>query len=225
MKRVYLVTATRAKTEEEFAKRPIYKSLQKYYELYSREDFDFNIVNNNTEGLSTVYNKFLTEEHKNDIVLFVHDDVIISELFLVEHLRKSPFAVTGLAGTALVDLTAEKCAWHLMSKRESMRGEVKHIKDNNIWTTVFGPTIGSVVMLDGLFLAVDVEKILQRGVKFNTEFDFHHYDLAFSQECVNSSLNIGVMPINVIHYGLGDSMLTQDWEDSNKKFKAHYCKR
>jgi hypothetical protein len=223
-KRVYLVTATRAKTEEEFKKRPIYKSLDKYYSLYDRDEFDFDVVKDNKEGLSTVYNRYLTEEHKDDIVLFVHDDVIISELFLVEHLRKSPYAVTGLAGTALVDLTTDKCAWHLMSKREALRGEVKHIKDNVIWTTVFGPTIGSVVMLDGLFLAVNVEKVLQRGIKFNTEFDFHHYDLAFSQECVNNNLSVGVMPINVIHYGLGDSMLTPEWEASNKKFKNHYCK-
>ena len=41
MKQVLLVTATKAKTEEEFKKRPIYKSLKKFYDLYSRKEFEF----------------------------------------------------------------------------------------------------------------------------------------------------------------------------------------
>jgi hypothetical protein len=222
-KRVYLVTASKAKTEEEFKKRPIAKSLAKLCDMYDLTEFDFTVVKDNKDGLPTVYNRYLTEEHKGDIVLFVHDDIIINDLFLVEHLRKSPYAVTGLAGATTVSLKEEKCAWHVMSKRESYKGEVKHIKDGNIWTTVFGPTAGAVTVIDGLFIAVDVEKVLQRGVKFNEAFTFHHYDISFCLDCVNNSLSIGVMPINVIHYGLGDSMLTPEWEESNKKFKGAYC--
>ena len=44
MKQVLLVTATKAKTEEEFKKRPIYKSLKKFYDLYSRKEFEFIVV-------------------------------------------------------------------------------------------------------------------------------------------------------------------------------------
>jgi len=223
MKRVYLVTATKAKTEEDFSKRPIFKSLKKYYELYSRDEFEFEVVKGNSNGLPTVYNRYLTEEHKGDIVLFVHDDVIINDLFLVDHLNKSPWAVTGLAGASVVSLEADKCAWHIMSKPDTRKGEVKHIKQGTVWTTVFGPSDGAVTVIDGLFIAVDIEKILQRGVKFNEEFDFHHYDISFCLDCVNSSLSVGVLPINVIHYGLGDSMLTPEWEESNKKFKNAYC--
>jgi hypothetical protein len=222
-KRVYLVTATKAKTEEEFQKRPIHRSLKKLYDMYDRWEFEFDVVKDNKEGLTTVYNRYLTEDHKNDIVLFVHDDVIINELFLVEHLRKSPYAVTGLAGASVVSLKEEKCAWHLMAKREAYKGEVKHIKDGNIWTTVFGPTAGAVTVIDGLFIAIDVEQVLQRGIKFNEAFTFHHYDISFCLDCVNNSLSVGVMPVNVIHYGLGDSMLTSEWEESNKRFKGAYC--
>jgi len=222
-KRIYLVTATRAKTEEEFKKRPICKSLDKLYNLYSRNEFDFDVVKDNKEGLSTVYNRYLTEEHKNDIVLFVHDDLIIDTIFLVEHLRKSPYVVTGLAGARSVDLKTDKCAWHLMSKRDQQLGEVKHIKDGIIWSSVFGPTVGQVCVLDGLFLAVNVEEILKTEARFNIMFNWHHYDIAFGQECFKHNVTMGVLPINVIHYGLGDSMLTQDWEDSNKRFKGYYC--
>jgi hypothetical protein len=223
-KRVFLVTATRAKTEEEFAKRPIYKSLNKLYHLYNRDDFDFDVVKDNKEGLSTVYNRYLTKEHKNDILLFVHDDLIIDTVFLVEHLRKSPYTVTGLAGSKSIDLKSEQCAWHLMSKREDMVGEVKHIKDGQIWSTVFGLTQSPVVVLDGLFLAVNTENVLQTSTHFNEQFGFHHYDLAFCLECSKNSITRGILPINVIHYGLGDSMLTDEWRNSNKKFIEYYCK-
>jgi len=33
-----------------------------------------------------------------------------------------------------------------------------------------------------------------------------------------------VLPIRVIHYGLGDSMLTTEWEEANVRFKQSYCK-
>ena len=223
-KRIYLVTATRAKTEEEFKKRPIAKSLEKLCDMYDLTQFDFTVVKDNKEGLSTVYNRYLVEEHKNDIILFVHDDLILDTLFIVEHLRKSPYVVTGLAGARSTDLSVQKCAWHLMSRREEQLGEVKHIKDGVIWSSVFGPTVGQASVLDGLFLAVNVEEILKTEARFNTEFNWHHYDIAFAQECFKHNVTMGVLPINVIHYGLGDSMLTQEWKNSNKKFIETYCK-
>lgn len=225
MKRVYLVTATKAKTEEEFQKRPIYKSLKKLYDLYTRDQFDFTVIKDNKEGLSTVYNRFLSEEYKDDIVLFVHDDVIINCMFLVEHLNKSPFAVTGLAGTKRYNKNVEKCAWHLMSVHPSdLVGEVAHINNGDIFTTRFGGPIPSQCKLvDGVFIAVNVEEVLKTSARFQEAFNFHFYDIAFCLECEKANLSVGVMPIPIIHYGLGDSMLTQDWEDTNKKFKEVYC--
>jgi hypothetical protein len=225
-KRVYLVTASKAKTEEEFQKRPIYKSLKKLYNMYDRWEFEFEVVKDNKEGLSTVYNRYLTEEHKNDIVLFVHDDVIINDLFLVEHLRKSPYVVTGLAGTKKYNKSVEKTAWHLMStSREDFLGEVAHTKEGAIWTTVFGPTQGRCKLIDGVFIAVNVEEVLKTNARFNEAFNWHHYDIAFCLECETHNVSVGVLPISIIHYGLGDSMLTQDWEESNKRFKGYYCKQ
>jgi hypothetical protein len=160
-----------------------------------------------------------------EVEWIVHDDVIIDTLFLVEHLNKSHYTVTGLAGSALISLQEDKCAWHLMSKREHLRGEVKHIKDGKIWSTVFGDTTGAVTVLDGLFFAVNVENILTTPARFNEQFNFHHYDLAFCLECQKNNVSMGVLPINVIHFGLGDSMLTNDWEESNNKFKEIYCNK
>jgi hypothetical protein len=223
-KKVYLVTSTRCKTLEEFQKRPLAKSLDKLYKLYDRDEFDFHIIKDNQEGLSKAYNKFITEEYKDCIVLFIHDDVIIRDLFLVEHLRKSPYVVTGLAGTQTVSSKAEKAAWHLMGDPKSFVGEVAHIKDNKIWTTAFGPTQGRAKIVDGVFVAVNIEQILNTSARFNEVFNWHHYDMAFCLECVKNNVSIGVIPISIIHYGLGDSMLSADWEESSKRFKDVYCK-
>jgi hypothetical protein len=85
MKKVVLITCTRIKNMEDFKNRPIFKSIEKLTNLYSLKEFDFKICSDNKTGLSEVYNSFINnKEHVNDILLFVHDDVTIKDLFLVE---------------------------------------------------------------------------------------------------------------------------------------------
>lgn len=226
MKKVTAIIATQAKTMQEFEKRPIFKSLQKHYnshDLFNLKQFDFVIVKDNKEGLSSLYNKFLHQEkYSNHILLFVHDDVELEDLFLVEKLQNSPYVVTGLAGCKKADLSKQP-AWHLMSDRSDHVGEVAHVSENNIWTTCFGPTNSRALLIDGLFIAVDVSQARGKGVEFDEEFDFHHYDLAFCLRCNESKATVGVLPIRVIHHGLGDSMNTPDWHKNAVKFSAKYC--
>jgi hypothetical protein len=222
MKKVVLVTCTKSKTAEEFEKRPIFKSIEKLTNLYNTKQFDFKICKDNKIGLSEVYNSYLNKtEYFNDILLFVHDDVVLKDLFLVELLNESPYTVSGLAGTKTADLNLPP-AWHLMSNREQYVGEVAHKKDDTTWTTVFGSTKSRALLVDGLFIAVNVEKIINTEARFNEKFKFHHYDLAFCLECNKHKVPVGVVPISVIHYGLGDSMHSEDWSNSATEFKKEY---
>jgi hypothetical protein len=222
MKQIHIVSCTKAKTQEEFDKRPLGKSLKKLKKLYSSDQLTSTIILDNKEGLSAVYNRFLSNDYKDKIVTFCHDDLIIDTIYLCEHLNKSPYIVTGLAGANKFKSTSTPPAWHIMTEENSRVGEVKHIKDGVIFTTIFGPTFGNARLVDGLFIAVNVEKILKTKAKFNTNYNFHLYDLAFCIECLKENISIGIMPINVIHYGLGDSMLTKDWEDNARKFLNEY---
>jgi hypothetical protein len=219
MKPVLLVTCCKSDTLE---KRPLYKSIQQLVKLYSKTEFQYEVVNNNKTGLSSVYNRYLVPKYKDYIVVFCHDDVVIDTLYFCEFLNKSPYVVTGLAGTKNFTINKTPPAWHLMSERQDYVGEVKHIKDNLIWTTVFGKTISTAKLIDGLFIAINVEEILKTKARFNEAFSFHHYDLALCIECIKHNVAVGVMPINVIHHGLGDSMLTPEWETSAKKFLKEY---
>jgi hypothetical protein len=85
MKKLIAVVCTLSKTINEFEKKPVFKSLEKLHKLYP--DFDVAIVKDNKKGLSEVYNSFLTEEYKNNILLFIHDDLEINDLFLLEKLN------------------------------------------------------------------------------------------------------------------------------------------
>jgi hypothetical protein len=185
-----------------------------------------NIIENNSEGLPKLYNRFLTEEYKNDYIIFIHDDVLIEDLFSLEKIQMAfeKYDIIGLAGTKTCDLNSQHCAWHLMSKQDYYVGEVAHYsKDKKIWTTVFGPTDSRALLLDGLFIGVNVEKALEKQLQWDENFKFHHYDISFCLRANNLKIKAGVFPLRVVHYGLGDSMLTEEWKESNQLFKKIYA--
>jgi len=225
MKKLLIVTCTRAKTELEFQDRPIYKSLKKQYDLNSPH-VDMHIFKDNKRGLSECYNEVLnTASYSKQIALFVHDDVELEDIFLYEKLTNSPYPITGLAGAKSFNKQSPKLAWHLSAPREDHVGEVAH-KDNQgtVWTSSFGKTHSRALVLDGLFFACDISKLNECGLQFDTNFNFHFYDIAFCLRANEKKVACGVLPIRVIHHGLGDSMLTPEWEQGNTKFKEAYCK-
>lgn len=221
--KLLIVTCTRAKTNEEFARRPIYQSLKKQYEINS--NISFYVFKDNQRGLSDCYNEILSDSSNADkVVLFVHDDLVLEDLFLYEKLMQSPYSITGLAGTKTFDKRAEKLAWHLAAEnKNSFVGEVGHYaQQHGVWTTQFGPTNSRALIVDGLFIACKINDIVAKQLQFDTNFGFHFYDIAFCLRANEKKVTCGVLPIRVIHHGLGDSMLTQEWEAANQKFKQLY---
>jgi hypothetical protein len=183
------------------------------------------ILYENKLGLTKVYNKFITEENRNEKLIFVHHDVLIEDLFLTEKLNIAfeKYDIVGLAGAKSCNINSEMSAWHLMTNRQDMVGEVAHSKDKKVWTTIFGPTDSRALVLDGLFIAVNVGKLLDTGTRFDENFDFHHYDITFCLNANKNKLKMGVYPIKVTHFGLGDSMMSEEWNKSNQLFKKLYA--
>lgn len=217
--RIIFVTATKGSGTELFLKRPFGFFLEK-----TGWDKRTEIIENNTEGLSKVYNRFLTEEYRNKFVIFVHDDVLITDLFFEEKVLFAfeKYDIIGLAGSKSCNLSSEHPAWHTMAPREDHVGEVAHTSQGKVWTSVFGPTESRALILDGLFIGVNVSAALEKGLTFDENFEFHHYDIAFSLRANQKKIKAGVFPLCVIHYGLGDSMNTDEWRESAKKFKETY---
>lgn len=223
MSKLLIVICTQAKTDEEFQKLPIYPSLKKQYET-NAPHIDFYVFKDNNRGLSVCYNEILREpKHSGKTVLFVHDDVILDDLFLYEKLTGSPYTITGLAGAKSFNKQSGKLAWHLSAPPSDYVGEVSHVnQEGKIWTSVFGPTNSRALVVDGLFISCKVNEM--NGLEFDENFNFHFYDIAFCLKANEKKVKCGVLPIHVIHHGLGDSMLSADWEATSIKFKETYCK-
>jgi hypothetical protein len=179
----------------------------------------------NKIGLPKLYNSFITEEFKNNYLLFIHDDVLIEDLFFDEKISLAfdKYDIVGLAGSKKCNLASHVTAWHMMCERKDMVGEVSHSKDKIYWTTVFGPSDSRALVIDGLFIGVDVNKLLETNTRFDESFDFHHYDISFCLNANKNRLKIGVYPLKVTHFGLGDSMMSDEWKKSAEIFKNKYC--
>ena len=224
MKPVLIVTATKSENIDQFKSRPIYYSLEKLFDHYRHVpscSLNFHIVTNNTEGLSKVYNNFINDDNKDKIVLFVHDDVIIHQIDLVENLNKAieNFDIIGLAGSEEFNI-GEKNMWHICSDRSKHSGSVTHVIPNTdlVCGSVYGPTPKRCLVMDGLFLAVNIERAISQEWKFDEDFDFHFYDLSSCLLANQKRLKMGTWNINVTHYGIGDSCFSTSWEENNKKF-------
>ena len=224
MSELLIVACTRSKTIEEFETRPLYRSLMHHFE--ERYDVNFHLFKDNTRGLATCYNEILRDpENLNKTVLFVHDDVELEDTFLVDKLLASPYSITGLAGAKSFNKRSQKLAWHISAPKEDYVGEVAHNHDGKVWTTVFGPTKSRALVIDGLFIACKVKDLVKKDLYFDEEFDFHFYDIAFCLRANDKKVTCGVLPIRVVHHGIGDSMLTPQWEEANIKFGNTYCKQ
>lgn len=214
-----IVTATRGSGTDLLINRPIGTFLEK-----TGWDKKTEIIENNKEGLSKCYNKFLTDKYKGKYILFVHDDLLISDLFFAEKIALAfdKYDIIGLAGSKTCNLESDVTAWHTMTERKDMVGEVSHTKDDKVWTTCFGPTDSRALVIDSLFIGVNVDIALEKGLKFDERFDFHHLDIDFSLEANKLKIKTGVFQLSVIHFGLGDSMQSERWKESSVKFKEKY---
>jgi hypothetical protein len=187
------------------------------------EDLELLITENNGEkSLTEVYNDALNKA-KNDIIVFCHDDLIFNTPYwgkkLIKHFNRNPkYGIIGVAGTNnLIDGT-----W--WSIKKSMHGIVNHTDGFNKWASVYsqpqGNKIKEMVVLDGLFLAVDKSKLKHK--EFDPTFKgFHFYDLPI---CLNNHIlgvKVGLITdIRLTHLSVGQ--VNEQWYDNKTLFESKY---
>lgn len=180
--------------------------------------------NNNEYSLSELYNKGLKESQSN-IVLFIHDDIIFETLYwgkkLLKHFKRNPeYGIIGIAGTT--HLINGKW-WTL---RKNMVGSLNHVQNNRKYLTQYSPLQGNklkdVVIIDGVFMCVDKNKIKSN---FNEDFKgFHFYDIPFCVDNYLSGVKIGVVTdIVITHKSIG--VVNQSWGDSKLQFEKEYINK
>ena len=190
---------------------------------------------NNTESLATVYNRILTSDKvKDKILVLIHSDVIIDDLFVKEKLnarfnRNKCACVVGIAGGKKIkrDDNPNKL-WHLMTANNDHMGEVTNNYSDDLLsvkrTTSFGPQGERAILIDGCFMAINVERIMEKNVLFdeNCPSKFHFYDLIFSLRCYHAGAEVYVDHIRIIHRSPGLKNITKEFAIGNEYFKDNY---
>jgi len=225
MKDILLVSATR-NTAHEFEKSsPLSASIKKLKAGSKR--ITAQIAFSNQEGLSTVYNRCLSADNSNKLIVFVHDDVRIEDLFFTEKLDQAleSFDVIGLAGN---QVSGEgRLSW--FDPSQPLSGFVAHpnpdaapaLNPQTLVVSSYGPTPVTCFLLDGCFLAINAEKVLAAGCKFDEQFDFHFYDLDFCNSCSKKHLRLGTWPLWVVHQS-GGAFGSPAWTLAAEKFQRKW---
>lgn len=178
---------------------------------------------NHGEGLTRPYNRAL-EQAKYDIIVYIHDDVVIETggwgKKLIKHFEKTPeYSIIGVAGTKNMP---ESGRW--WDDRSKMYGKVQHTHEGKSWLSTYSEDIANdvedVVIVDGLFFGIHKKRI---KVKFDESFTgFHFYDLSFCFPNFLAGCKIGVVTnIRANHMSIG--MTNQEWEDNRIKFAEKYA--
>jgi len=202
---IEIVSATRLDAATFLAEAPLGLSLSRFSpdrRIQSR------IFSDNAQGLPVVYNAAIDRTDGPDIVVFVHDDVWIEDIFLVERLigALGNFDIVGVAGNTR--RTRGQAAWYL--DPDAIRWDFPHLSGAIVGRKPFGGInrFGSVPLacqsLDGVFLATRRSTLRRARVRFDTRFDFHFYDLDFCRAAGRAGLSLGTWPIVLAHRSEGN---------------------
>ena len=177
--------------------------------------------NDGVSSLPEVYNDGL-KDSTFDIVVFMHDDLIIETTNVTKKLIKlfDSHPDHGIIGVAGTDNLMSGMWWQ---DRQSMFGQVRHEHNGKIhrnnYSGTFGEKMKEVVAVDGLFFAVHKQRIKE---SFDQEFlGFHFYDIPFCVLNYTKGVKIGVTTkILVTHKSVG--MVDKKWEKNKLFFEAKY---
>ncbi|WP_228978534.1 glycosyltransferase family 2 protein [Paraburkholderia gardini] len=227
MKPIRLVCGTRASHDDFVRKSALGRSLA--LRRYSSNPPQLLLFDNNTAGLSTIYNHAI-QLAKNDpaILVFVHDDVHLADFFWADRIREAVerFDVVGLAGN--IRRVPYQPAWFFVDAQftrdqpQFFSGVVGHgtgYPCNEIST--YGPPGQECKLLDGLLLAADSERLSETGVCFDDQFAFHFYDMDFCRQAELKGLKMGTWPISVVHES-GGAFGTPTWREGYERYLQKY---
>jgi len=177
---------------------------------------------------ASCYNYVLNQVAKPDqIVVFVRDDTLISDLFVQEKLNQAVdvlgFAVVGVAGASTFNLHENQPAtlWN-QAPPENLSGAIEYAERGMQCTwRCFGSAPARCVVLDNSFLAVDPRRI--GAVRFEERFETHFHMLDFCLTAHFAGLMLGTTNVYVNrkpedmlanpHFQAAQSIFRSKWRD------------
>jgi len=177
---------------------------------------------NSGEGLTKYYDKGLREA-KHDIVVFLHDDIVVNTKQvankIVKLFEKNPeYGILGVAGTK--NLPSSGMWWEDRSK---MYGRVEHTHEGKTWLSAYSDDMGNdveeVVIVDGLFFSVHKGR-LKEGFDLDVK-GFHFYEIDFCFRNYLKGVKVGVHTnVRVNHMSIGQT--NTEWDENKVRFAEKY---
>lgn len=179
-------------------------------------DIRTTVICANQSGLPSIYNKVIHQDNSGAILLFVHDDVWINDLWLAQRLHEGllRYDVLGVAGSR--QRVPNQPGWPFPQRSgtwdipDNLLGQVAHCADEkyldhaNAKVSRYGNSRrGPARLMDGVLLAARCDVLLKTGVRFDERFQFHFYDMDFCRTAEQRGLRMGVWPMAITHGSAG----------------------
>lgn len=217
---VEVVSATRLPAEAFWQRSPLGISLRR---LPQEDGVRATIAFENRRALAEIYNPRILDPGSAEHLVFVHDDVWIDDTFfadrIIEGLRSGD--VIGIAGNrrrlpnqpgwAFVDTTF---TWDADA---NLAGRIAHASRPFGSISAFGPAPAECELLDGVLLAARRSKLVECGVLFDPQFDFHFYDMDFCREARRHGLRLLTWPLSLTHQSKG-TFGTPAWQEKYRQY-------
>ncbi|MEG3638643.1 glycosyltransferase [Magnetococcus sp. PR-3] len=207
MAKLKIVVATRVSEADFHTQTATGRSLR----FYNDPGVELMLFPENTQGLSTVYNRAI-DACKDDpaILVFAHDDLHLTNFFWRHELDQGlhHFPIVGIVGNRR--RVAGQSSWAFVDDRftwdekRHFSGVVGHGQPFTRPLSDFGPSCCEVKLLDGLFIAVHSQTLWQHGIRFDEQFQFHFYDLDFCRQAEQKGVKMGTWKIAIFHESPGN---------------------
>jgi tetratricopeptide (TPR) repeat protein len=228
--KIRFVSATRLSQKEFFASAPLGRSLPVYRTFPKRQVIELRLFANNKEGLSSIYNSAIAEAQADPaILIFIHDDVYLSDYYWAEHLHDAlaHFDVVGLAGNRR--RVPRQASWMYLDDQftrdnyDNLSGVLGHGDPfpNLRQLSVYGEPGQEVKLLDGVMMAVRSQTLIERDLRFDPQFKFHFYDLDFCRQAEIRGIRMGTWAISVVHASAG-TLGVESWRAAYREYLAKY---
>jgi hypothetical protein len=226
MKPVRVVCGTRASEQDFFLESALGRSLRLHQVA---NPFELRLFSENSQGLSTIYNLVIEEARERPAILvFAHDDIHLCDVHWSERIAEGlrTFDIVGVAGNTR--RVPRQPSWVFIDddftgeEARFMSGIVGHGRGVPHEMSNFGPSKRACKLLDGVLLAADSERLIQSGVRFDEQFDFHFYDMDFCRQAELAHLTMGTWPLSIVHESKGD-FGSPRWRQMLERYRAKYA--
>ncbi|QDC44351.1 O-linked N-acetylglucosamine transferase family protein [Methylophilus medardicus] len=219
---VWVVSATRMTEEAFWRESALGRSLKRHMQQDPR--LLPVVAYENSRGLSEVFNEAIAAAPDQALLVLIHDDVWLDENTFVQSIQQglTHFDVIGIAGNARVQ--AGQTGWcftdlnFTWDDAKYLRGTVAHGQHAFGPASSYGDAAGECQLMDGVFLAAHKQTLLQSGVRFDQQFEFHFYDLDFCRSATKAGLRLGVWPVRMTHQS-GGAFGTARWRETYLRYR------